>query len=186
MKRKKNIYCYALEYYNIALQAHKNGFTNEKVEKIIKSLKGIQARVENPTAFPQDNIYKLASNIESKIMRTSDYLQEVKTYLKGLGLECTSPLKILYNTITKDEDWYIDTEILYPDDSREEMRFFGPKECKTLEQFQEELAKRYPKNQGYEILYIEGPFFQRRTQYRGNNMGLLTVIEDSRERGDSM
>lgn len=170
------IYELALEYIEVAAKAKKNGFTNDKITNATQNLEAIKERVNNPENFAKDKIYKASLKYASLVRDEKDYVARIGLYLQALDLNGFNPFTVLYDTKTTFDTYYVETEILYNDDHREEMKFFGPSNCITLRDFQKELKKRYEVN-GHRILYIDGPFIRKSTQYSSKKLGLYTHNE---------
>lgn len=181
--KKLSIYELALEYIEVAAKAEKNGFTNDKITKATQNLEAVKERIDNPENFAKDKIYKASLKCASLVRHEKDYIERIGLYLQALDLNGLNPFTVLYDKKTTFSTYYVETEILYSDDRRETMKFFGPTNCKTLKDFQKELKKRY-ENDGHRILYIEGPFVRKSTQYLSKNLGLYTHNEFDMKGGE--
>lgn len=172
---KINVYLKALEYLKVAATAEKNGFTTAKTKKAISWIDEIQQRSLNPEKYRQDKFYRASKEINDLVCLTRNYFDRVKIYLENLDLESEYPCKILYENIITDEIYYVETELLYEDDSREEMKYFSYK-SKTYKEFAKELDEKYSAH-GIRVLFIDGPYIRKSTTYKW--MGLHTFNEDT-------
>jgi hypothetical protein len=173
--KKENIYQTALEYLETAAKAEQNGFSTEKTKKAVKWIEEIKQRAANPENYRQDKFYKASKDINNLVCFCKDYIDRVKTYLESLGLDNEYPCKILYDNISSDETYYVNTELLYEDDSREERKYFSYN-AKSYQQFDEELYKEY-ESRGIRVLFIDGPYIRKSTTYEWKGHGLHTFNE---------
>jgi hypothetical protein len=178
--KKENIYQTALEYLRTAAKAEKNGFSTEKTKKAVKWIDEIQQRVLDPNKHHLDRFYKASKEISDLVRFCNTYLDRARVYLRNLDLDVERPCKILYDYITTDEVYYVNTEFLYEDDSREEREYFSYK-SKTYKEFEEELNQKY-ETRGIRVLFIDGPYLRKSTTYKWR-MGLHTFNEDISMKG---
>ena len=179
--KKENIYQIALEYLRTAARAEKNGFSTEKTKKAVKWIKEIQQRALEPEKYHQDRFYKAAKDISDLVCFCNTYVDRVKVYLKNLDLDVEYPCKILYDYITTDKIYYVNTELLYEDDSREEREYLSYK-SKTYKEFEEELNQKY-ETRGIRVLFIDGPYIRKSTTYKWKETGLHSFNETLNVKG---